>query len=94
MPSNKYIDLTLGATDDDYTAPANGWFVIGKKSSASGQYLNVQIDNAYFFSSNAYTNTTVICTHVPVLKGKVIKINYTLGGDTQVFRFIYAQGEL
>lgn len=31
MPSNKYIDLTLGASGTKYTAPANGYFMLRKK---------------------------------------------------------------
>ena len=41
MPSNKYIDLTLGASGTTYTAPANGYFFVEKISGASNEWLTL-----------------------------------------------------
>jgi hypothetical protein len=92
MPSDKYVDLTLGASNATYVAPANGYFVLAKTSSASWQVLtfilnNTQIDNFYSFDTSIQG---VLCT--PVAKGDSLKINYTFGGQTDIFRFIYANG--
>lgn len=89
MPSGKYIDLTLGASGTTYTAPANGWVIVGKRCTAN-QYLGT------------YSNTIMKCLetwdssycslYFPVKKGDIFPISYTAAGKTEVFRFIYAQG--
>lgn len=40
MPSNKYIDLTLGASGSTYTAPANGYFQLAVLDGTSIQLYN------------------------------------------------------
>lgn len=89
MPSNRYIDLTLGASGATYTAPANGWVLVGKMCTAN-QYLGT------------FANSIMKCLEVwsssycslffPVRKGDVFPISYTASGTTEVFRFIYAEG--
>ena len=37
MPSDTYVDLTLGSSGDTYYAPANGWFYLNKSGNA-GEY--------------------------------------------------------
>ena len=41
MPSNTYVDLTLGASGATYTAPANGWFALhyGNTSNPVNLYM-------------------------------------------------------
>lgn len=96
MPSDKYVDLTLGATDSYYTAPADGWFFISKNMSAN-QYLN-----GYIVPGNA-TSRIVGVTKLssasgaaawtlPVSKGQRLFLTYTASGTTNYFRFIYANG--
>ena len=41
MPSNRYIDLTLGVSGTTYTAPADGYFTVNKSATASGEYINM-----------------------------------------------------
>lgn len=92
MPSNRYIDLTLGASGTTYTAPADGWFYINKASSAAGQNVVMAQSTVYQVSqtqSVSGADTHLMC---PVAKGDVITITYTLGGTTNAFRFIYANG--
>lgn len=38
FPSNRYIDLELGASGSTYTAPANGWYYLQKLSGANYQF--------------------------------------------------------
>lgn len=97
FPSDKSIDLTLGADGASYTAPANGWFAFGKRASATGQFFNVSyISPAYipYWSDSASGGSGNILGHlVPVVKNQVIAIGYNAGGAITVCRFIYAVGE-
>ena len=94
MPSNKYIDLTLGASGSTYTAPANGWFICSKQSAASTQYLTINNATTNVTSVSwvpaASSNTAVFC---PARKGDIVRVSYSLSGVTNLFRFIYAEGE-
>lgn len=89
MPSNRYIDLTLGASGSTYTAPANGWVLIGKRCTGNqylGTYDNVIIHRLETWSSN------YCFVFFPVRKGDVFPVSYTAAGVTEVFRFVYAEG--
>jgi hypothetical protein len=94
MPSDKYIDLTLGASGTNYTAPANGWLFLQKVASASGQYIQMHNITSHFvvFSNSSGTYGQAII--VPCKKGDVIQTSYTTAGNTLAFRFIYAEGEV
>src|SRR5574344_14504 len=43
MPSNSYIDLTLGASGSTYTAPANGWIYWAKVAGGDWFYINARV---------------------------------------------------
>lgn len=91
MPSDKYIDLTLGATGSTYTAPADGYIYINKSASNPNEWI-FAVTGAYstgVTQAAAGTNARVL---MPVSKHSVITINYTLNGATNAFRFIYANG--
>ncbi len=94
FPSNKYIDLTLGASGTTYTAPANGWYLCSKKSAASNQDLFVTVNDV----SRAYQDVTstgrALTVFTPVNKGDVLKITYSASGNTSYFRFYYCNGEV
>lgn len=95
MPSDRYVDLTLGASGSTYTAPANGWLYIWKEATAVGQY--VVFTNQTSPMANiiyAPTNSTQCRMILPLKKGNIVKIDYTLAGNTRSFRFIYAEGEI
>lgn len=94
FPSNRYIDLELGASGTNYTAPANGWFYIRKGSTATLQYVYMLNENTTI-STNVQTpaNGSFLDTTIAVKKGDTVNVQYTLGGTTQFFRFIYAEGE-
>jgi len=99
MPSSSYVDLTLGASGDSYTAPANGWVVHGFVSSGAGQHNNLGIKNNgsdYMFvtagpATASYQN---LWTVLPVKKGDVFYLYYGTFSSVIAFRFIYAQGEI
>lgn len=97
MPSNYYVELTLGASGTTYTAPANGYVYVRKVTTASKQFLNITIQdtNGDVITSENQSSYTGMHLKVwlPVRKGEQFKIGYTAGGETLNCQFIYAQGE-
>ena len=94
MPSNRRIDLTLGASGASYTAPADGWLVLNKLSSGTS-YQFVQIyntKNADRRIGASTTNNAYLCATMPLAKGDRVLVEYSATGDTKLFRFIYANG--
>ena len=92
LPSDNYLDLSLGASGTTYTAPANGWVVFGKAASAAGQYINLS-SGANVVQVISYASGNILSICLPVLKGKTFKASYTVAGATNSFRFIYGEGE-
>lgn len=94
MPSNKYIDLTLGASGSSYTAPANGWYVIIKVAGEAEKYVELNVaDNRFISSLTAVNTTQSLSLFIPIKKGDIMKVWYSAKGETRYFRFIYAEGE-
>ena len=95
MPSNKYIDLTLGASGTEYVAPANGWFYVSKVSTASGQWFGFENNTSNLASYSWSSNTgQTITNRLEVKKGDVVAVIYNIAGTLNFFRFIYAEGEI
>lgn len=90
MPSNKYINLTLGATGTTYIAPDNGWVYICLDGPNS-HYVQISCDNI-----PEYTNhngvTSYVSLLVPVTEGTTFSVQYVGLSKVVCFRFIYAQG--
>ena len=94
MPSNRYIDLTLGASGTTYTAPANGWLVLNKLAQGDGQEIRL-INNSNSLRGYAISptnNNVALSAMVPCLKGDGIYIYYSASGNVEDFKFIYAEG--
>ena len=95
FPSSKYIDLTLGASNSTYTAPADGWFAFSKTARANSQNANMRNMTTEYnvISHGSWTGTTcrLMC---PARKGEQVYLNYDTSGATNYFRFIYAHGEV
>ncbi len=93
MPSDRYIDLSLKASDDPdgYIAPADGWFVLHKAGS-DGQYLSMTNTSAQIQYMVGIGKNGVLALSIPVAKGQKALIGYNLTGKTNKFRFVYAQG--
>lgn len=92
FPSSRYEDLTLGASDTEYTAPANGYFFLSKATGSN--YAIVAMTNMtkdYMIRKQNYN--TDLDMLFSVQKGDVVRIFYTASGTTNYFRFIYAEGE-
>lgn len=98
MPSDTYIDLTLGATGSTYTAPADGYFSLGKQSSAAGQGASIFVrtpdlsNSLYGVEYHSATSDQNMKYVWAVKKGSITGISHNLGGITNWFRFIYANG--
>ena len=79
MPSGRYIDLTLGSSGASYTAPADGWFVVDRRSGAAGEYLvmnNTSIGNLFFGAASVASSGMECGRAMPARKGDVVKIDY------------------
>lgn len=98
MPSDRYINLTLGASGSTYTAPANGYYNIAKLATNSGQYLYMNVrsqQNVTLIQHQVHSSASnqYIQLYMPIKKGDTMLINYTAEGTTALFRFVYAEGE-
>ena len=103
MPSNKYIDLTLGASGTEYIAPANGWFTFGGRlaTAQTRAFLTNygSIDDTQTLISFYMTSTIAnqqIDMSIPVKKGDIVNLTYdtlnTSGSYTATLTFVYAVG--
>ena len=91
MPSNKYIDMTLATSGSTYTAPADGYVFVDKSATAQGQYLQINFHNI-ITSQLAVGSGNRVRVYAIVSKGSNFGVSYSLGGATNIFRFIYANG--
>ena len=93
MPSNKYIDLTLGASGTTYTAPANGWVIISKPTTRAGQYIALNMKTYKFgVQTRAHDSGNYLQLYLPLKKGDVFEVTYNAEGTLDYFRFVYAEG--
>jgi hypothetical protein len=88
MPSNKYIDLTLGASGSIYTAPANGYVTI-KGDNGISTYLGARGDDGSDVVANWSAQSA---NFIPVRKGQSFSVGYA--GKVVLFKFTYAEGEV
>lgn len=90
MPSNKYIDLTLGASGTPYTAPANGYFNISANTANLARFDGLEITCVLPDATGSLSSG-----YVPVKKGETMYLRYNslvLSDPWNYFRFIYAEG--
>ena len=90
MPSDRYINLTLGASGTTYTAPANGYFSILARSTNL-----VRFDGLMYNVTMPVVSSSLSAVIFPILKGKTITLQYEtldLSDSWNYFRFIYAKG--
>lgn len=93
MPSSKYIDLTLGASQSTYMAPANGWIALECVVQTGGLFLcnttmGIGMGNGSLDAGSGQL------LHIPVSKGDVFMVDYTGINSVNLFKFVYAQGEI
>ena len=93
MPSNKYIDLTLGASGTTYIAPANGYFYLDKVAGSDWYYSSMKNEmSGVDLFVDAYRTSPLTCI-IPAKKSENVFVHYNATGETNCFRFIYAEGE-
>ena len=96
MPSDKFIDLELGASGTTYVAPADGYYRLTMKQTAPEQYAYLASytdsdEPILSTTSKTATGTDSLSTWIPVHKGHKVKAVYN-ASDKRVFKFIYAIG--
>lgn len=92
MPSSRYIDLDIGATESTYTAPTDGYFVMVRRLNPGG---HLAIRNtatglgttAHFYSTSGWINGYVFA---PAQAGDTVQITYN--STPSILRFVYANG--
>ena len=95
MPSDKYVNLTIGANGTAYTAPANGWFqFFGAVNTGYMHFINHVNGFQSDYIRNQGSNAITGCCKIAVKKGDVVVVNYNTTITTTNFRFIYAEGEI
>lgn len=104
FPSNRYIDLELGASGSTYTAPANGYFCWNGLVNNSYIVLTIgatdvsNVDNAVKTAKRGYTANSVAhearAFVAEVAKNTVIHVWFGGGGNSisGSFKFIFAEG--
>jgi hypothetical protein len=91
LPSDKYINLTLGASGITYTAPADGWFYLSMVATDINQYMDMS-SQSIGSQSRSSAAGNYVKTIIPVKKMDTVDINYNILGSVHLFRFIYALG--
>lgn len=92
MPSQKYVDLTLGASGTTYTAPANGYVCISMKGNTNSYYLNIDTHDMYGYNQTGTIVGYSLTQTIPVAKGQSFEILY-YNMSLNFFRFIYTEGD-
>lgn len=99
MPSNRYIDLAIGASGAIYDTLANGWFCLvfyhPDNTTYAGYGVDV-LDSSENFLYNIQGERNLKGQYegviMPIKSGHKLQVHYN---DCTVyrFRFIYAEGE-
>lgn len=105
MPSDKYIDLTLGASGATYTAPADGYFILTGTLPSSSDVGHVTLINRLNTTSGTDGKFTVRCygvgsprvgtglyASIPAKKGDNVVASWAGEATATILRFIYAVG--
>ena len=88
MPSDRYVDLALGASGTTYTAPANGYFQLAVLEGNSIQFYNKT--KASFWKASTSTGQA-FAESIECQAGDVIQCYYSYT-TFRWFRFYYAEG--
>ena len=91
MPSNRSINLELGASGATYTAPANGWYYLSRTSTGASQYISLVGQVATNKISTG--SGQLLQDYIPVLRGHTVKVTYN-APTASAFKFYYAEGEV
>lgn len=100
MPSNKYIDIAAKINAPSQVwgpAPADGFLVIDVGNATSNTsvqiYAYINGERAYTVDKRAFYGIAGLACTVPIRKG--CTLTYWLKGtNINIFRFVYAEGEI
>ena len=103
MPSDRYIDLTLGASGTYYDVPADGYIEFVKTATANNQVVSINVlkegrttinssDDVEYGFGHFLPNYNFLWNCTPIAKGRRFRVYYDAGGTLIAFRFIYAKG--
>ncbi|MCZ4065729.1 phage tail protein [Oxalobacter aliiformigenes] len=92
MPSSVFVDLTLPATGGGIIAPADGYFYLTKRTTAAAQFIELN-GSVGAHVTGSYIDEWLRC-FIPVRMGQKCSVFYSAAGNTELFRFYYAEGSL
>ena len=108
MPSGSYINLTVGASDSTYTAPADGYFnfkAVGTSATNScivnlaiKSSAGTTVESAERVVTSGNYGTVFVACELPVKAGDIVIISYarvafTYAGYSNLgLNFVYAEG--
>ncbi|MCZ4064118.1 tail fiber protein [Oxalobacter aliiformigenes] len=90
MPSSVFVDLTLPATGGGIIAPADGYFYLTKRTTAAAQFIELN-GSVGAHVTGSYIDEWLRC-FIPVRMGQKCSVFYSAAGNTELFRFYYAEG--
>lgn len=95
LPSKKFIEFTPPISGETYTAPANGYIYFAKLSGNSNERIALQNETS-LLKTSIYSSATNqnLAVYIPVNKDDIITFLYTITGNTDKCRFIYANSEV
>lgn len=91
LTSTNFENMTLGATDTSYVAPANGWVCLCKVVKATNQYIQIVAPTGTEPAKATASSDWLYATK-EVGRGETYRVQYTATGDTKFFKFCYAKG--
>ena len=91
MPSDKYINLTVGASGSTYTAPADGWFCSSGRATSENGYISFEFYNGLYQQIHVRNSGQHLGLVRPASKGDTLQINYENMADMFII-FTYAEG--
>jgi hypothetical protein len=98
MPSNKYVDVSLGSSGTTYTVKNNGYFFIRTVANQGDGWITMCTNNdTAFGQTTRFVSGNDVRMLIPVQSGTFIQLYYSnlgngTGGQANMFRFIYTQG--
>ena len=93
MPSSRYIDLTVGASGAEYSAPADGFvFCIRNSTQEFGTIILQNLTTGIGVSHQNILNGNNAYCYLPVRKNDIFQWRSATSGTFLTFRFYYTQG--
>ena len=90
FPSNRRTELTISSSDNKYTAPADGWFVVSGDSSTEKGFLALRTSACGAIATAPNPNVTIY-TNIPASKGQSCSVYYSFMSSVNLV-FVYAEG--